>query len=115
MNAALAEALGLSSSELLINPFPKDTKEEALFTKTVVGEEPFILVTSASHMPRAMMLFESLGMHPIAAPTAFYTTEFRGYLRAPTARAFYLSSIAIHEYIGIVWEKLKAAIRGVFS
>ena len=115
MNAALAEELNVSRSSLLINPLPKDTKEEALFTKTVVGDEPFVLVTSASHMPRAMMLFESLGMHPIAAPTAYYTSEFRGYLRAPTARAFYLSTIAIHEYIGIAWEKLKAAVRGVFS
>ncbi len=107
MNAKMAEALKISREDMLINPLPKDTKEEALFTKTVVGSKPFVLVTSASHMPRAMMLFESLGMHPIAAPTSFYKEEFRGYLRAPTAHALYISTVAIHEYVGILWVKLK--------
>ncbi|MEN4052936.1 MULTISPECIES: ElyC/SanA/YdcF family protein [Sulfurimonas] len=108
MNAKMAEALDISGEDMLINPLPKDTKEEALFTKTVVGSEPFVLVTSASHMPRAMMLFESLGMHPIAAPTSFYRSEFRGYLRVPSANALYISTIALHEYIGILWAKLKS-------
>lgn len=111
MNARLARELNVSRSDILINPLPKDTKEEALFTKTVVGNQAFVLVTSASHMPRAMMLFESLGMHPVAAPTNFYKTDFRGYLRAPDVHALYISTIAIHEYLGIVWAKLK----GVFS
>jgi uncharacterized SAM-binding protein YcdF (DUF218 family) len=108
MNAKMAEALSISRKDLLMNPLPKDTKEEALFSKTVVGSNPFVLVTSASHMPRAMMLFKSLGMHPIAAPTNFYRSEFRGYLRAPSAHALYISTIAIHEYIGIAWAKLKS-------
>jgi len=115
MNAMLAEELNVSRSSLLINPLPKDTKEEALFTKSIVGDAPFILVTSATHMPRAMMLFKSLGMHPIAAPTAYYTTEFRGWLRAPNVRSLYLSTIALHEYVGIMWEELKKLLRGVFS
>jgi len=110
MNAKMAEALNILPEDILINPLPKDTKEEALFTKTVVGSEPFILVTSASHMPRAMILFESLGLHPIAAPTNFYKSEFRGYFRAPSAHALYISTIAIHEYIGILWAKLRAII-----
>ena len=110
MNASLAQELNVSRSDILINPLPKDTKEEALFTKTVVGKAPFVLVTSASHMPRAMMLFKSLGMHPIAAPTNFYKTAFRGYLRAPDAHALYISTLAIHEYLGIAWAKLKSLV-----
>ena len=108
MNAKMAEALNISREDMLINPLPKDTKEEALFTKTVVGSEPFVLVTSASHMPRAMMLFKSLGMHPIAAPTNFYRSEFRGYLRVPSAHSLFISTLAIHEYIGMAWAKLKS-------
>ncbi|QOP45567.1 ElyC/SanA/YdcF family protein [Sulfurimonas paralvinellae] len=115
MNARLARELNVSRSDILINPLPKDTKEEALFTKMVVGDKPFVLVTSASHMPRAMMLFESLGMHPIAAPTSFYKQEFQGYLRAPSAHALFVSTLAIHEYIGIAWAKVKYLLRGVFS
>lgn len=107
MNARLAEALGVKIEDMLINPKPKDTREEALFTKTVVGDEPFVLVTSATHMPRAMKLFKSLGLNPIPAPTNFYKEEFRGYLQAPSVNYFYKSQIAVHEYIGILWSMIR--------
>ena len=107
MNARLAIALGVHKKDIIISEYPTDTKEEAIFTKSIVGEKPFVLVTSATHMPRAMILFESLGMHPIAAPTSFYKYEITTYLRAPNIHAFSTATIAMHEYIGIVWAKIK--------
>jgi len=107
MNAKLAIGLGVDIANIIINGLPADTKEEALFTKSVVGEEPFVLVTSASHMPRAILLFESLGMHPIPAPTDFHKEEFIGYLRVPEAKYLEVSTIAIHEYLGILWSKIR--------
>lgn len=107
MNANLALILGVDAEDIIINGVPKDTQEEAEFLQSIVGSEPFVLVTSASHMPRAMMLFESLGMHPIAAPTNFYKSEFLGYLRVPEALYFHISTVAIHEYLGLLWTKLK--------
>ena len=107
MNARLATALGVAKKDMIINGKPADTKEEALFTKSILGTKPFVLVTSATHMPRAMILFHSLGMHPIAAPTNYYTSEFRGYFQVPKPVYFYISTIAIHEYLGILWSKLK--------
>ncbi|WP_434581579.1 YdcF family protein [Sulfurimonas sp. NW15] len=105
MNAKLAHALGVAYKDMIINGKPADTKEEAIFTKTLVTDKPFVLVTSATHMPRAMLLFRSLGMHPIAAPTNYYKSEFRGYLQVPKPVYFYISSIAVHEYLGILWAK----------
>ena len=107
MNSKLASALGVNIKDMIINPDPTDTREEAYFTKTLVGSEPFVLVTSATHMPRSMMLFESLGLNPIAAPTSFYKSEFKGYLRAPQAIYFHISTVAMHEYIGILWAKIR--------
>jgi len=107
MNAELAFALGVKNENVLVNGLPKDTKEEALYTKSIVGEESFILVTSASHMPRAMMLFKSLGMHPIAAPTNFAKNDFDGYLKGLSLSAFHTSQVAIHEYLGILWAMLR--------
>lgn len=107
MNANLALALGVSADDIIIGKEPKDTKEEALFAKSIVGGEPFALVTSATHMPRSMMLFESLGLHPIAAPTAFYKDEFDGYFEAPDITTLKNSQMAIHEYVGILWSTLK--------
>nr|WP_321265435.1 ElyC/SanA/YdcF family protein [uncultured Sulfurimonas sp.] len=107
MNAKLAESLGVKKENMLINPNPKDTQEEALFTKSVVGDEPFVLVTSATHMPRAMMLFTSLGLKPIPAPTNFYKKEFDGFFKEPNVYSFKKSQIAMHEYWGILWSKLR--------
>lgn len=107
MNEKLALALGVKEENMIINPLPKDTKEEALFTKTIVGSEPFILVTSATHMPRSMMLFKSLGLNPIPAPTNFYKNEFNGYFKLPDIGSFSKSQIAMHEYIGMLWSKLR--------
>ncbi|MEN8302632.1 MAG: ElyC/SanA/YdcF family protein [Campylobacterota bacterium] len=107
MNSRLALALKVDKKDMIINGAPKDTKEEALFTKTLVGSEPFVLVTSATHMPRSMMLFKSLGLNPIAAPTAYYKSEFKGWLRAPNTSSFKTSTTAMHEYIGIVWAKIR--------
>lgn len=107
MNSRLARALGVNKRDIIKNGSSKDTKEEAIFTKSIVGEEPFVLVTSATHMPRAMMLFQSLDMHPIAAPTSFYKKEASSYLQAPNIHAFSVATIAMHEYIGIVWAKIK--------
>lgn len=107
MNAKLAIALGVDEKNIIINPEPKDTKEEVLFMKTLVGDEPFVLVTSATHMPRSMILFKSLGLNPIAAPTNFYKEEFKGYFKFPNIESFNKSQVAMHEYLGILWAKLR--------
>lgn len=106
MNSRLALALGVDKKDMIIISGPRDTREEAEALKALIGSEPFVLVTSATHMPRSMMLFKSLGMNPIAAPTDFHKQNFRGYLRAPHSMYFHISRIAIHEYIGILWAKI---------
>jgi uncharacterized SAM-binding protein YcdF (DUF218 family) len=107
MNEKLALALGVDKKNLIINPKPKDTKEEALFTKSILKDKPFVLVTSATHMPRAMIIFKSLGLNPIPAPTDFHKKEFSGFFKAPGVDNFYKSQIAIHEYLGIIWAKIR--------
>ena len=112
MNASFAKALGVNEENLIVSGLPKDTKEEAVFVKSILGDAPFILVTSATHMPRAMMLFESLGLNPIPAPTDFYKKSFdatalKSYFVAPRVDSFYLSTVAMHEYIGILWDKVR--------
>jgi len=111
MNEKLAIALGVNEENIIISEKPKDTQEEAIFSKKIVGENPFVLVTSASHIPRSMALFKSLGLKPIAAPTAFYKGSFKGFFRLPTMGSFQVSQIAMHEYWGILWSKLKELIK----
>ncbi len=108
MNATLAIALGVKEEDIIINPQPVDTIEEAFSTQKLIGNEPFVLVTSATHIPRAMMIFESLGLHPIPAPTNYYKSEYRGLLRAPNVHSLYISTISMHEYFGMILAKIKS-------
>lgn len=111
MNSRLALTLGVNSENMIINGMPVDTRAEAIFTQAIVGQEPFALVTSATHMPRAMTLFKSYGMNPIAAPTNFRKTTIDTFFHEPRAEVLQTCKIAIHEYIGILYTKLKNILR----
>ncbi|MBL6977129.1 MAG: YdcF family protein [Candidatus Thioglobus sp.] len=105
INASIAELAGVPSKNIIVNGNPKDTQEEANFARSIVGNKPFILVTSASHMPRAIKLFKNMNISPIAAPT-----DFKGrnepLFSAPNIGSFEKSRNAIHEFLGISWAYL---------
>ena len=44
---------------------------------------------------------------PIAAPTAYLKLEINSFFKLPSSYSFIMSQIAMHEYIGILWEKVK--------
>jgi len=102
MSAKLALALDIKREDIIYGKKELDTMDEALFCKSIVQNQPFILVTSATHMPRAMSIFKSLGLHPIAAPTDFHRKKVN-YFQFPNTHALSNSSIAMHEYFGILW------------
>lgn len=101
--AELARELGVADSALLILDKPRDTAAEAQTLRRTVGDEPFILVTSAYHMPRAMHLMRRAGMHPIAAPTGQLAIpmplRWRDLL--PDAGGLRRTEMALHEYLGL--------------
>ena len=109
MHTKLALALGVDTKDIITNSQPKDTEEEALFVKSIVGDKKFILVTSATHMPRAMRLFQKLGLHPLPAPTQFYKREntIALYFKLPNAGTLETTRVALHEYLGMLWGILK--------
>ncbi|MEE9555831.1 MAG: ElyC/SanA/YdcF family protein, partial [Candidatus Adiutricales bacterium] len=90
------------------------TKDQARIIKKIVGSERVILVTSASHMPRSMALFEKQGMRPIPAPTNFLAVKrsekrkLKDFL--PTAGAAFKTERAFHEYLGLAWAKIRGQI-----
>ncbi|MDX1587871.1 MAG: ElyC/SanA/YdcF family protein [Oleiphilaceae bacterium] len=109
-----AVALGAEVSQLRIHPNPRNTFEEAELMFEAIGSEPYLLVTSASHMPRAMALARKAGTHPIAAPTVLRTATST----SPKSLAFYLPSAsalemterAFHEYMGLAWGRLRGQL-----
>lgn len=106
----LAELLGVPSNAILLELRSKDTAEEAREILPLVGNRPFILVTSAFHMPRAMGLFRHLGMKPIPAPSNYmgrWTTQPFVMRIPPEADALVESEVAGHERLGMIWEHLR--------
>lgn len=104
--------LGISEKNTLLEDGSRDTHEEAIYLQKMVGNKPFILVTSAFHMPRAMALFQNLGMHPIAAPTQFLGQHYNPlFWYIPNANSLIYSDIAIHEYLGMAWAGLLGYIK----
>jgi uncharacterized SAM-binding protein YcdF (DUF218 family) len=86
--AAAAVSLGVDPAALIVEDRPRNTAEEAARVAERAPGRPLVLVTSASHMPRAVRLFEERGLQVIPAPTHYMTTQPRGarrWLRPPSA------------------------------
>jgi uncharacterized SAM-binding protein YcdF (DUF218 family) len=62
---------GVARTRIILETASRDTTDQALFLKDRLGQAPFYLVTSASHMTRARRMFIRSGTQPIAAPTDF--------------------------------------------
>jgi len=108
MQEKLALALGVKKSNLIVRPEPRDTHEEALAAKDLIGTQPFIVVTSAFHMKRAMNFFKEEGLKPIPAPTQHLAEVGRPYYSGFfSADALKKSHIVFHEILGLIWQRIK--------
>ncbi|WP_372943130.1 YdcF family protein [Shewanella sp.] len=103
--AKAAIELGVNPTNIIKFDQPKDTIEEAYALQELIGHHPFKLVTSATHMPRAMSIFRQLGMQPQAAPTDFIARQ--GFWWRLDADQLLAAQRAIHEYVGMLWLSIK--------
>jgi uncharacterized SAM-binding protein YcdF (DUF218 family) len=104
--ANILKNIGINEQKIIVHSKPKDTYEEAIKIKQVLKDKKFILVTSAYHMPRAMMIFKSVHLNPIAAPTNFLIKNKDKVLSFPNSYHLHKSKKAWHEYIGLIWFNL---------
>jgi len=110
MQQKLAISLGIPKKDIILVPKASDTEEEAEAAKEITRFKPMILVTSAYHMPRAIKWFHHLGLSPYPAPTYHLASVVHpNYLSLFSSDALKGSTIAIHEYLGILWQKIKGA------
>jgi len=100
----MARELGVPESDLIVLDEPLDTGQEAQAIAATLGSEPFLLVTSASHMPRAMRLMARAGAHAMAVPTSqrAATQQLGWRLLVPGADGLQMSEQALHEYAGLL-------------
>ena len=111
--AEVAKSIGVKQEDLILESESKDTIDEARVIKSIVGNDKFILVTSASHMPRSMGMFKKLGMHPIPAPTDYSVVRSQSIGPSaffPGSGGLRKAEGVIYEYLGIIWAKLRGQI-----
>jgi len=89
-----------------------NTFENARGVKRLALKPPLILVTSASHMDRALRVFKGLEMTPLPAPC-----DYKGrwsiddpWRFLPSEGALSVSTSAIYEYLGLFWYRLTGKI-----
>jgi uncharacterized SAM-binding protein YcdF (DUF218 family) len=102
-NARLARAFGVPDDALIVLESALDTAGEARDVAGRLGPDPFLLVTTASHMPRAMALMHRAGANAIAAPTGQQTkpgAHFGWADLLPSSGGLRASERAAHEYLG---------------
>lgn len=66
--AMVAESLGVDKQNVIALDRAKDTIEESQAVAELVNGNPFLLVTSANHLPRAVKIFQNAGLNPIPVP-----------------------------------------------
>jgi uncharacterized SAM-binding protein YcdF (DUF218 family) len=100
--ARLARAFGVTDTALIVTDTGLDTAGEARAIVGLLGTAPFLLVTSASHMPRAMWEMERSSARAIPAPTGQLTGRpltLDSWL--PSAAGLGRTERAVHEYVGL--------------
>lgn len=110
--ARVAESLGVPRSDIIVLDKPKDTEEEAAAVKAAIGDAPFLLVTSASHLPRAMNFFRGAGLHPLPAPANQLAIDspLNPWERIIPSPVWLMHSDRVgYETLGCIWQWLKGS------
>lgn len=103
--AQFARSVGVPAESFVALTGSLDTHDEARAVAGLLGSTPFILVTSAFHMPRAFWLMERAGVHAIPAPVGQRVRGMDGGVIGvliPTSYGLYESERALHEYLGLL-------------
>ncbi len=111
--AKVGEILNVNERDMVLDDVSRDTEEQAQNIRPIVGHDPFILVTSACHMPRAMAIFEKAGLKPIPAPTDYLVKERQKKHPEdffPSSLGLYKSEQAMHEHLGLLWFRMRTAM-----
>jgi uncharacterized SAM-binding protein YcdF (DUF218 family) len=109
---ALLAQLGVQPERLLIDDQSRTTWENAVNALALAHPQPgetWVLVTSASHMPRAIGAFDGAGWPPLLPWPVAYRTTRRGWPPPlqPVGAKLSAVDLAVHEWTGLVAYRLQ--------
>lgn len=101
--------LGVDNNSILKDKNSRDTFENARFVKDIIGvDNSIILVTSAYHMKRSILLFNKFGFKNICPEATDFKFDgvYNIYDFLPSAGNLNSSSKALKEYMGLLFYKI---------
>lgn len=102
--------LGVEATNMDTIPQPENTRQEAMaYLQKFGNQNPLIIVSTATHITRAMIWFRKAGLNPIPAPTHHSikkSSASRQLWWLPDPGNIILTDRAIYEYAGIIQAKL---------
>lgn len=100
-------SVGLSGPRVIYERKARNTRENAIFSKDLVkpsANDVWLLVTSASHMPRAAGSFEAIGWHVTPYPVDHVTGGAADpVVNFSMTRQFGRLNRFIHEWLGLIY------------
>lgn len=82
----------------------RNTRENAQKVAALLGDscqKKWLLVTSASHMPRSMEEFNAVGCHVTPYPVDFQTSSTTAWTEYSLASSLMRWQVALHEWLGL--------------
>ena len=101
----VGQILGLDMARVIVEAESRNTMENAAFSKakvTIEPDRPWVLITSARHMPRAVGVFRNQGWPIIPYPVDYITLPAQGWtLRLENLGGQSMLDAAMHEFVGM--------------
>ena len=107
---------GMATNSVRVCATARDTEDELVWCKQVVTTNRVFLVSSASHLPRAMRLARRHGLDAVPSPSGYLVdtvtqSAFSPGRLFPNAGNLEDSERALHEYLGLLWEAVRGGSR----
>lgn len=100
----LAMTMNIPKDKIIRLDNTLDTDDEAKKMSKIINGQSAVLVTSATHMPRAIALFHQYHSYPTPAPTDYLAKNRKGetpyYSYIPSSDYLDKTKVAWHEYLG---------------
>ncbi|MBL8809322.1 MAG: YdcF family protein [Planctomycetaceae bacterium] len=109
----ILQLLQMDSQRVHLITEARSTLDEAMETKALRKDEQVIVVTSAGHMPRAMLIFTQEGLNPKAAPSDY------GFVRkggsrdkilprwVPSTDGLITNHLWLYEKVASIWQAIR--------
>ncbi len=108
----LAVRLGIPAEAIVLEGRSRTTYESAIEAKRLLDQAPILLVTSASHIPRALGLFRKQGLDVTPAPCGYLAQNAVGdwdgtpFSLLPDVRELQTTTYAVNEFVGTLVYRL---------